>query len=393
MGRNTQRALSACMVIGLLVLTLLVPSRDAAGASRVSMEIELAATEYADYFHVDMETARRDVELTNAAGRLQEQLLRQFPDHFAGLWIERSPGFGLVVAMTANHDADIDTLAGSFLSPFVTPIHHPHSLRDLEAAAASLPNLNVPSAVSTDLVTNQVVIEVLPASFEAASEALARFPASAVVRVSVTSSLPLPVADIYGGLDLNAYCGGLGGTSGFSVLKNGTSTKGILTAGHLDNCLRYGGTNLSYQAGSTSGNADAQWHVTSVHTDQPKFRINESGATRPVYAVRSYSNVVNGQLVCKYGRTTKYGCGTVEAKGVDPDGPFGPLNGVFVRVQNCAGPSISEPGDSGGPVFSANTAIGIITHKDGDIFCGYKMLFNSITHTNATLGVSILISP
>lgn len=165
-----------------------------------------------------------------------------------------------------------------------------------------------------------------------------------------------------------------------------------MTAGHLSNCLKYSTTNLTFKAEKDTGDTDAQWHETPGLSDPPRFWATPT-ELRYVEALRTYASIVNGQLVCKNGRSTGYGCGTVESKTADPDGPFGPHTAVFVRVQACSSPDIAAPGDSGGPVFWGTTAIGHVTHDDGDIFCSNKMLFNSLTHSTASLGVSILIQP
>ncbi len=128
-------------------------------------------------------------------------------------------------------------------------------------------------------------------------------------------------------------------------------------------------------------------------TDAPKFKFQSSGATRIAYYLQTYSAIVINQLVCKYGRTTGYGCGYVEAKNVDPDAG-GPYNAVFVRVKNCPGPDLAQPGDSGGPVFNGNTVIGHVNFEDdGDIFCPWKMVFNSVTHIQTALGVTVILTP
>lgn len=385
--RTLKRCLGAGIVSLLFVLSPASPGR--ALSSEPFAASDSMASQHAAYFGVDMATARREVALTDEAARLQNALADKFPNEFAGLWIEHEPAFAVAVALTTRRDAAIRAEAGAFLTPFLVTRVHQHSLIELQRAVADLRLQNLEYSTSIDEENNQAVIEILASDRAEASVALSQELDSGLMRLDGVSSLPLPVADIYGGLNLDACGGGLSGTAGWSVKRTSSGVTGIMTAGHLDDCLKYNGVNTTFVAGSTNDNADAQWHTTTF-VERPWFKGTSSGAIQIVSGVRSYSNIAIGQVVCKWGRTTHYGCGTVEAKGVDPDGG-GPLNAVFVRVQNCSGPSIAEPGDSGGPVFSGSLAVGHITHKTGDIFCSYKMIFNSVTHSTAQLGLAILL--
>lgn len=93
--------------------------------------------------------------------------------------------------------------------------------------------------------------------------------------------------------------------------------------------------------------------------------------------------MVVGESVCKYGVTTSYGCGTIDIKDFRPN-PFDPNwvsnpSFTFIRAQNCLA-DLSQPGDSGGPIFWSNTAFGVMSGREVDIFCSNhtKMIFTAM---------------
>jgi hypothetical protein len=102
--------------------------------------------------------------------------------------------------------------------------------------------------------------------------------------------------------------------------------------------------------------------------DEPRFRVNSAGASRTVTSLRLYSNVVIGETVCKYGRTTDYGCGEVEEK--EADAHWVPnQTGRYISLKRCD-TDLNTEGDSGGPVFFNYTAYGIMSGwQFGGLLC------------------------
>lgn len=362
------------------------------------------AIDYATYFGIDLTTAELEVSIIDAAAGLQIDLAAQLPDEFAGLWVEHQPKFAVVVALTTNREEQVRGLAGGLIGPHLRMTRHEFSLRALEKAADALPPLEIPHSLEVDVLRNRVVVGVVAAS-KADAEAAARLGELQVppwirpmLEAKPVLGLPRAIADIYGGLTVDPWTTGLGGTTGFSIRHNPTGTTGILTAGHLANNLKYLGLQLPYYGGSLTTTADAQWNETPGFVDQPWIRSSDAGGHTTITSIRSYNNIVIGSVLCKYGRTTGYGCGVVESKTVDPDGIFGPYTAVFVRLADCDGSDapLGKPGDSGGPVFSnlGQTATAIMTHEDpGDIFCSGKVIVNSISHSTAKLNLTILVGP
>lgn len=376
-------ALGAIAIIALVAVP--IAGRSTFAATSPEAVDALAVDEYSSYLGVDKATAAQYVSWTASASKLQDLLAAAYPKTFGGLWVAYKAGFEATVAFSGGKPLYLE--GSPDLLARVHQVAVGRSLEDLTSLVSSIEFGDTPGDAFVDVKTNQVVIDVLESDRSWADATAASLRSDKTIRVDVVSALPSPVGNIYGGLNLDAWCGGVQGTSGFSVVKNSNEVTGVLTAGHLSNCLRYGTTNLVFQAESLTGNADAQWHSSPVLTEQPWVWVGDNLLT--ITGQRTYASIVVGEMFCKYGRATGFGCGTVETKVIDPDGG-GPLNPVFVRVAHCGVEDLAEPGDSGGPVFVGHAAVGISTHQDGDIFCGGKMVFNSVTHSQAKLGVSIL---
>jgi hypothetical protein len=112
-----------------------------------------------------------------------------------------------------------------------------------------------------------------------------------------------PGADIYGGLALSTC------TSGFSVRHNSSGSLGIVTAAHCPNSQSYLGSSLPFQSEAWGGWYDQQWHTA------PGFVVRnwmyDGSGTRSITSRTLWGYQYVGEFVCKYGKTTGYGCGTI----------------------------------------------------------------------------------
>lgn len=147
-----------------------------------------------------------------------------------------------------------------------------------------------------------------------------------------------------------------------------------MTAGHCQNTLSYNGQNLPFVSESWGGSYDVQWHNT------PGFTVRnwawDGSWNRIINGQRHRDNQFIGDFVCKYGKTTGGGCGTITSK---------TFNGTYIRVHSNT-VDLAEPGDSGGPWFSGSTAFGIMT---GDIEPGNDAYYMAINYMS-TLGILVL---
>ncbi|GAA4529011.1 S1 family peptidase [Amycolatopsis samaneae] len=92
-----------------------------------------------------------------------------------------------------------------------------------------------------------------------------------------------------------------------------------------------------------------------------------------------------GASVCRYGVTTGWKCGTVQAKNVTIDFPEGPLTGL-TRTSVCA-----EPGDIGAPFVSGTQAQGVLVAATGTCSGGHgSSYFLPINPILAATGLTLV---
>ncbi|MGV3732042.1 MAG: S1 family peptidase [Microcella sp.] len=139
-------------------------------------------------------------------------------------------------------------------------------------------------------------------------------------------------------------------TAGFSVRRG--SVYGMTTAQHCRSVglsTAYQGTAMTSPSAPielSTSSGDIKWRRTVSVVADPLFQA-AAGTYR---MVSSTLNPVVGTAICKYGVTTGQTCSTVAVTSMCANGYCG-LTRVFA--------DISEPGDSGGPWFFGNTAMGI----------------------------------
>jgi hypothetical protein len=81
--------------------------------------------------HIDVEEARRRLDLQTLAGDLEAHLAQEYPASFAGLWIENDPRFRVVVASTAALDIDLQAhIRGTDLEGVVDQVVAEYSLEN-----------------------------------------------------------------------------------------------------------------------------------------------------------------------------------------------------------------------------------------------------------------------
>jgi streptogrisin C len=376
------------------VLVLILPSTAAANdrgddpASRLVSNEEAASVDvaaYADSFRVDVAAAKIQLAEVDAIAALQARLEKEFPDTFGGLWIEHEP-YGVVVTGTAGAAKGIAALAsGAPLS--VKPEYRvvARSYSDLLKLGSQLAGADLGAVnLAVNIITNTVDVETTAKEAVEVSLSRARVESPAI-RVLQMPSIGGPSVNIFGGLGgANHLWSGC--MSAFTVQRTitaGVIESGIVTAGHCGNTLSYQNVNLPLVSDWHQTNADAQWHTTPTFTDQPEFIFNALQDRRFVTGTKTRANMVVGASVCKYGVVTGYGCGTIDIKDFRPN----PLDSnwvsnpsfTFIRAQNCNS-TLSQPGDSGGPIFLNNTAYGVMSGHEIDVFCGgrSKMIFTAI---------------
>ncbi|HEU4325948.1 MAG TPA: S1 family peptidase [Roseiflexaceae bacterium] len=341
---------------------------------------------YAARFGVPLDEARQRLRLQESAGALEAILSARAPDSFAGLWIEHTPRFRVVVQSTVEEGVRPYLSAGA-LAGRVESRRAGRSLARLSAAREEAARAVRLAGIQADVAANvpQNRVEVYVTSAAGFGERLAQAgltlpPEATVVEVA---TLMRPQADLYGGLGLTVGGAANNCTAGFAV-RDGAGNRYITTAAHCGNSVAYGGTGLGLKGEVYGGALDLQWHLPGTHT--PRNQITTGGGSvRAITGSRSRNGQTVGEVVCKHGVASGYTCGTIRQKDYIPSYVPG-ASANFIRVESSSAP-ISLAGDSGAPWFSGNTAYGIHSGGDG----GYTAIYMPIDFINGQ-GLSLLTS-
>lgn len=339
-----------------------------------------AAVPYASYHDVSIEEARTRVALQEEMRAIYSEI--QNADTFAGLWLEHTPSFKVVVQFTGGAD---QMLNGYSISPELESIIEvrvvPVSLEELKEAQAEVALLikDFQAEIHHDinLAENRVEIYVadpgaLTSYLEATDVVL---PDN--VQVIEREIIARETSDIHGGLRFDSTGFTSYSTSGFSVMNEDTGVIGVTTAGHSPNVKDYLNVDLPWVDEEDQGPYDIQWHLPAIYTVRNWMHNGTNNWL--VIDIRPYNDQMNGETVCKYGKTTEYACGEIDTKD---------YLGLYIRVTSSTD-DLSEPGDSGGPWFFGNTAYGSMV---GDIEPGNDAYYMAINFVDV-LKLCILRSP
>lgn len=333
------------------------------------------------YHGASTAAAVRELAELPLVAALQARLSTERPAQFAGLWISHEPSYRIVVSLVDAPAGSAERVAREVgIASLVEQREATYSYAELLSVADNLRGRRMEQdhSVKVDVRANRVVVRTLdPDAYLARADGQAASAAS----VAVERVPRLGGATIYAGLQGNRC------TFGYTVRNNGTYTDGITTAAHCDDGQSYNGTALPLQAAS-NGSADTQWHTTPNMVDEARFQADAQGTTRIVVSRTQYAQVVVGQTICKFGRTTGYGCGEVEEK--EADANWVPnQTGRYISLKRC-NVDLSTDGDSGGPVFYNNAAFGIISGwQFGGLLCKDELVFASVSYIEGNLNLTI----
>jgi hypothetical protein len=332
---------------------------------------------YAERYSVGLDEAMRRISLQLDLGDV-DALVRAKEDSYAGIWIQHTPDFRIVVALTGDTASSRVVAAVRAVSKNdeIEVRTVPWSLAELEkhedATLEMARTLDVNAEADVNVFENRVELYVvktdltkLTTKLNLAEQTL--YPSVHVVGVDqLSQSLQLN-----GGVTLRNPDESLECTAGFTVRTN-TGYRGILTAGHCGDTLEVvaNGPPLPVTVQKEEGHVDAQWHsACGVYDVSDDFHVCSNFAdpacVRDVAATVHRDNQVIGSWVCKYGMTTHQTCGTIQSKNFDPFDPFHSFSPTFVRVDG-GNIQLANSGDSGGPWFSGNNAYGILKGAPGE---------------------------
>ena len=380
------------MVITLIGIptALLGAENNQALSDEINKEAEIFLAEiYANQHGVTVDEALERFKLQDIAGKLSEDLITNEADTLAGYWIEHTPKFKLVILFTRDAEDIIKPYLQKYkeLADLIEVGTAKISLVELQniqnEVSSSAVNMGIPVDSDIDVYKNRVLIYVVDRAQFDRAVLDGKLILPDYIDVITVDSLATPDTEIHGGLSLSGSC-----TSGFAV-RNSSGTKGITTAGHASNSQSYGGVSLPYQYGLDESYYDIQWHTAPGFTVTNKIKYRSDGSIMNITATKSRSQQWVGALVYKYGRTTGFTGGYISSLNYQHPGH----TATFIRVNNTAGyNNLSEPGDSGGPWFTAYTAWG--SHVDsapaGDD--PNDAIYMAINYVSG-IGVSVMTSP
>lgn len=334
----------------------------------------LTAERYADDFDVSIDEALTRLRNGDEIRKLQEYLSEQYPDEFAGLWVQHKPEYRItVLVINVGKIHDDERIAVSPVKEYLTIANASVSLSQLRSTQKKVQAIlfasDIPFEAGINIVENSV--DVYSTSVLAIHKTLLKADVTipSYVRLIQVDQLSQLASDIYAGLDLDTC------TSGFSVLHDDQSEGilGISTAGHCGcsddhycSCqnspcsntdpIYYNGTLLPLQGVEFHNSYDVEWHTTPGYTARNLFFDGTYNVY--VYGIRTRAEQYVGEYVCKYGIATGAGCGTIS----DLYYYWSDQDGYFVRIHNDS-TSLADLGDSGGPWYQGNIAYGITSAR------------------------------
>ena len=316
------------------------------------------AEAYVAAFGGTIDEAVRRLKLQEKIIELDEKLQAHERGVFAGLWIEHTPRFRVVVQFThggkevvlpyvQNHPLAV-------LENVIEVQNAPVSLEQLrkshDGVIQDIQATGVP--FESDIVLQTSSINVYVTSREQLETAMSnigrQFPGNVqVVEVEQLSQLE---ANWYAGYGLN---NGNGCTSGFS-LRTAFFQKYTSTAGHCSgaNISPLGTPIFTIDQGTydfqvnpvPSGYTIKNWAADNIFDSTPYYRV----------ITARWGQASVGTFVCKFGAATGFTCGNVTSNNYSFEG----VTPWLLVTSTNPNVKISCGGDSGAPVYSASTAAG-----------------------------------
>jgi streptogrisin D len=179
--------------------------------------------------------------------------------------------------------------------------------------------------------------------------------------------------------------GGSGGrcSLGFNVVKGGQPY--FITAGHCTEAISTWSDSNGNQIGTNEQSSfpDNDFGLVkyTASVDHPSEVDLYNGSTQPITKA---GDATVGMKVTRSGSTTHVHDGTVT--GLDATVNYGNgdvVNGL-IQTDVCA-----EPGDSGGSLFSGDSAIGLTSGGSGDCTAGGETFFQPVTEALSAFGAQI----
>jgi len=154
---------------------------------------------------------------------------------------------------------------------------------------------------------------------------------------------------------------------------------------------------LVFQAERYGGSYDIQWHKEKNVGLTPQQQLNQitliggPTSTVEITSVTPSSQTVVGQTVCKSGISGHYLCG--EIIDVNRSVEVNYQIGTLVKVHNANNLALALAGDSGGPVFIGNSALGTVQGRGNENDPDANDMYYMPVERFSVLGISVLTKP
>jgi hypothetical protein len=416
------------------VLLILLSPTSASAAASVDLPAGTSPTgaeaaevsSYQGDFGVSMQTAEERLEVQADGAGIAEQLEASQGKRYAGVWFDNQSGeFVVPTVAGADRSSVAAGLAASDLEGDFRIQPAQSSWDELEAAQVRIDNALL-SLIEEGLVgtsldprANAVVINQAAAadSSQRAEVRAAAGGAGVGVEVKESQDRKLGIsaeacqfgasvcdAPMRGGVNIvpNGGFRGTGCTAGFKATGNTFGNRFVLTAGH---CIAESGAskwdsftaapeerrNLGSVAAWAFPSHDyAAINANGTYWDKPSWPTEVAyWGVNQEYPINYESSSYVGEYVCHVGQQSGLSCGAVT--GVNLTEPYEGGNYVsnLTRVEHIC----TIGGDSGGPVFAGNTALGIFSAtdkpKEAENPCYYNGYYTEITEDTDALGVTV----
>lgn len=394
-------------VAALIVAAMLAPAPTpvvAASSTPAALD-NPDAIAYARRYDVPIDEAIWRLDVQGRAGDLSAWLDQGAASWSGGLYVQHEPTFRLVVlATTMDAPGLSQAAAAAGIAGLTTVVKVDATLAELTADANALgPELSG-ALVYVDVQSNAVVVEAPEEATVAAAAQKAR------VRHQPTfvrsDRQVIPAALTYAGKIISDDVGPLC-TTGFSMVKSGV--RRLTTAAHCPLADDYDPP-MTVQ-GVIMGDIDSQFGgshdelLLSVGTLTPTNRTldgsrdTQTPGYRLITGKRTRANQAIGSFFCRYGWSAdgNFGCGHLASKTVAGAMPNAALTSMLLDADS--GDDLATAGDSGGPVFTGSTALGMMHGCVGTIVsCSSPgvindMIYVAINYVESGLSATLLTSP
>ncbi|GHF15375.1 S1 family peptidase [Streptomyces fumanus] len=311
-----------------------------------------------------------------AAGKLASALLTELGGDAAGTYYD-AEARNLVVNVLDDDAARTVEEAGARARVVA------HSLADLGDARAVLKrDATVPgTSWVTDPIAGKVVVTADRTVSGAERAALAKVVGGLGDRAELRRTEGKYEPFLAGG---DAITGNGGRCSlGFNVTRGGAPY--FLTAGHCTESASTwsdsSGTVVGRTAASSFPGDDYGLVEYTADVAHPSEVDLYDGTAQPITGA---AEATVGLAVTRSGSTTQVHSGTVTGLDATVNYGNGDVVDGLIRTDVCA-----EPGDSGGPLFSGSSAIGLTSGGSGDCVSGGETFFQPVTEALAATGTRI----